>query len=269
MTGHRQPPAEWIPLSVAIAHIREIWTAFEEALAFDGTDYADDVTSPSTWRDDAAGFYPDCFEVMGHSVMVMSNGVHVMPNPNNLDSLDKVYKRVERAKRQAVDRIRQLVDEGYYRLHGRHGSLLADHLPIPTDVVRARKVDFDLNSDTATYADGSTAEFVHLERTDRPSFAQVVYGLGSYNPEPSELEPRSPDAVMKRSPKKCKLWFEDLVLGDPSRKAMHRPQMEKEAVGKYKVSKREAGRIWTQVISSLPLDQAKLYVSGRPRKKSA
>ncbi len=266
MTGHREPPAEWIPLTTAIARIHEVWTAFEEALAFDGTDYADDVTPVSTRHDAVGGFYPSCFEVMGHRVMVMATGMHVIPSPNNLDSLDKVYKRVKRAEHQAVDRIRQLVDDGYYRLHGRHGSLLADHLPIPTDVVQARKVDFDIGSGTAIYADGSTAEFVHLERTDKLSITQVVAGMMLPNIEDWQAKPTTSNEQKRPARARCLRWFRSEVLAKPERKIMHRADMIVRSVAEFGISKRQAISVCNEVTGGLPLEHAKHYEAGRPRK---
>ena len=271
MTGHRQPPAEWILLTTAIAHIHEVWTAFEEALAFDGTDYADDVTPASTCRDDAAGFYPACFTVMNHMVMVTTDGVHVIPNPNKLDSLDKVRKRAKRAERQAVDRIRQLVDDGYYRLHGRHGSLQADHLPIPTDVVRARKVDFDMSSGTATYADGTTAELVHLERTNMPTLAQAIAGLSehlenAHAPCPELVEPRESDNGNEADEEGFKAWLSAVYDASPEKRTRTINQIQEYALTKFKVQMPRAEELRASIFAIRDLEFRNAWTKGgRPR----
>lgn len=277
MTGHREPPAEWIPLIAAIVRITDVQEAFERALIgqieleMGRKILSDSIGNKMVGPDSAVTFL-----LSGFRVIATARGRLTTVVDNKADHAlgEMAARAVKTACRVAGLAVARLMTDGFYKAHGRHGTLRSPHEPIPGDLVYAQAVSFDICSGIASYSDGAQAASVHLERTDKPFAAEAVPGQetvlgGKRVAVPVETNSSQEHAQGPRSKKiEFERWLSDRIDETGSKKALNRDEAVAMAFELFGIkSRRRALSSRKAVLSKKPLEIQALYTArGAPRK---
>ncbi len=277
MTGHREPPAEWIPLIAAIVQIDDVQIAFGSAL----TNQIELETGRRVLWDSFPNKMvgPDSaveFLLSGFRVIATARGrLTTVLDDKADDALGEIAARaVNIAHRVAGLAVAYLVTDGIYKAHGRHGTLHSPHEPIPGDLVYAQAVSFDLCTGIASYSDGAKAAFVHLERTNKRLTAEAVARLqtvfwGKHEPVLAYTNPSQKYAPAPgRKEAAFRRWLSDLIDAAGSEKALKRAEVRAIARKEYGLSWRDAASIRQAVLRTKSPEIQDLYTIGGAPKKS-
>jgi hypothetical protein len=281
MTGHREPPPEWIPLIAAIVQIDDVQNAFGSALTMQielatGRRVVwDSFPNKMVGPDSAVTFL-----LSGFNVIATAQGRLTTVLDNKADHAfgEIAARAVKVARGVAGFAVARLITDGIYKAHGRHGTLLSDHEPIPGDLVYARAVSFDICTGIASYSDGAKAQIVHLERTNKPTLAQAMAGLPEHleNAEAlGDLDPNGAGSTFAleqasaRRPREKEFtrWVHHLIDDAGLQKAMKREDVWEVGQTQFNLTGRQAKNVRALVLGTKPPEIQALYTArGAPRK---
>jgi hypothetical protein len=274
MTGHREPPPEWIPLIAAIVQIDDVQIAFGSALTMQIELETGRRVLWDSFPNEMVG--PDSavtFLLSGFHVIATAQGRLTTVLDNKADHAfgEMAARAVKTARIVAGLAVARLVTDGYYKAHGRHETLRSPPEPIPGDLVYAKAVSFDICTGIASYSDGAKAQIVHLERTNKPTFAQVVLGLSEYlenakAPCPEPVEPRECDTGNEADEEGFKAWLSAIYDGSPEKRTKTIKQINEYALTNFKVQESRAEELRASIFALRGLEFRNAWSKGgRPR----